>query len=703
MNLRRKTLLSMSAVMAVMIAALAILSYAFVLEAALEQEQHDVETDLERVNASLQVIETEMSRTTTDWAVWNDTYIFMNDRNQVYIDSYLGYNVCNNLGLNCILLFNSSNELLYGTGYDYNGDMPWDPSDRLISSILVNVDHLDIDEPDDSAQGLMMTEEGILMISVHPVTDNDLTVTNGFLVMGRYIGDETAMDISDTLKLEATLLTTNERSRTGLDEDSWNSIVANGSIVSVVSDQNAISGYRALVGIDGSSVGVIKIETGRDTFAQASSSMTIIHGTLVFISLVFCAVTILLTDHFTTKRLGRLSRQVKEIGKDGDMSRRVEMDGSDELTHLAAELNRAMETIETISKTLSESEKRYQTIVNDQTELIFRMDENGRIKFANDALIRLVDLDPKKITGMNLSEIATPAQYEDIMEKCASALATGGAVTTDQRYRKHAEGGIRWMSWTIRCIPSGGGAADYQCVGRDLTEQKEAETALALANKKLNLLASITRHDVINKLTVAHGFVTITRKKTADPRCDDYLAKAEEALETIEGYLEFTRNYQGMGMAAPVWINLEQAIGQAAEGLHSEGIEVSIDVGDHEILTDPLVEKVFYNLLDNSLQHGVKVGRVKVSVQPAGGSLLITFEDDGIGIAAKEKELIFEAGYGKHTGYGLFLAREILNSSGMTIVETGEPGRGARFEIMVPPGRYRHSPSTPTPSSGPTA
>lgn len=252
-------------------------------------------------------------------------------------------------------------------------------------------------------------------------------------------------------------------------------------------------------------------------------------------------------------------------------------------------------------------------------------------------------------------------------------------------------------------IPAEGALRELQGVGRDLTEQKAAEAALALANKKLNLLASITRHDVMNKLTVAHGYVSIAKNQPDDPKNAVHLTKAEAALQSIEGYLEFTRDYQRMGIAAPVWINLEEAIGRAAAGPRSNGITVNVDVGDLEILTDPLVEKVFYNILDNAERHGEGVRTITVTGTVGEDGLRLTFEDDGVGIPEGEKERIFEAGYGKNTGYGLFLAKEILSASGMTISECGEPGKGARFEIFVPSARYRHDPDVTLPSSRSTA
>jgi signal transduction histidine kinase len=89
------------------------------------------------------------------------------------------------------------------------------------------------------------------------------------------------------------------------------------------------------------------------------------------------------------------------------------------------------------------------------------------------------------------------------------------------------------------------------------------------------------------------------------------------------------------------------------------------------------------------LRHGQKVSMITVSAHEVPAGLDIFWEDDGVGIPADEKGKIFSKDYGKHTGLGLFLASEILSVTGITLKETGEPGRGARFEILVPTGSYR--------------
>ena len=104
---------------------------------------------------------------------------------------------------------------------------------------------------------------------------------------------------------------------------------------------------------------------------------------------------------------------------------------------------------------------------------------------------------------------------------------------------------------------------------------------------------------------------------------------------------------------------------------------------------DPLVVRVCYNLMDNAVRYGGKITTIRFSMQESGDDHLIVCEDDGDGVPADEKEQIFDRGFGKNTGLGLALAREILSITGIAIRETGEPGKGARFEMVVPKGAYR--------------
>jgi signal transduction histidine kinase len=117
-----------------------------------------------------------------------------------------------------------------------------------------------------------------------------------------------------------------------------------------------------------------------------------------------------------------------------------------------------------------------------------------------------------------------------------------------------------------------------------------------------------------------------------------------------------------------------------------------------------MLPKVFFNLLDNSVKHGEQVTCITISQEPRDDGMVIVWEDNGVGVVTSEKTRIFERGVGKNTGLGLFLIREILSITGITITETGEPGEGARFEMLVPEGAYRYNrhstkPDSPDPQS----
>ena len=222
---------------------------------------------------------------------------------------------------------------------------------------------------------------------------------------------------------------------------------------------------------------------------------------------------------------------------------------------------------------------------------------------------------------------------------------------------------------------------------------KSSHDAFETANRKLNLLSSITRHDIKNQLLALLGYIGLARMKTTDPDLLHYIEREETAALAIQRQIEFTKNYEEIGVNAPQW----QDVGVHANALRSlvppGEIEVSVAVEGLEVFADPLLEKVFENLIDNSHRHGERVRHISFSTLQYGlDYLALVYEDDGVGVHEEDKARIFEKGFGKNTGLGLFLTREILSITGLTIKETGVYGKGARFEIIVPKGKYRFSP-----------
>jgi PAS domain-containing protein len=226
---------------------------------------------------------------------------------------------------------------------------------------------------------------------------------------------------------------------------------------------------------------------------------------------------------------------------------------------------------------------------------------------------------------------------------------------------------------------------------RDITERKAGETALRQANAKLQLLSDITCHDILNSLTALSAYQELAMETSADPLMIGYLEKQNAITRKISTLVEFTRFYQKIGVMAPAWQDMHGILTRIVQHLDTGGIPVISDLQGIEVYADPLLERAFANLIENAVHHGGRATRIQLGYDEGPSGLTVTCEDDGTGIPAEDKERIFTRAYGSHSGLGLFLVMEILRITGLSIRETGQPGRGARFEISIPPGNYRTS------------
>ncbi len=222
-------------------------------------------------------------------------------------------------------------------------------------------------------------------------------------------------------------------------------------------------------------------------------------------------------------------------------------------------------------------------------------------------------------------------------------------------------------------------------ISNDVTMRKRAEVALQVVNKKLNLLSSITRHDIKNQLMVLDGNLTLMAKRHLAPASKELLRKSESAVDRISAMIDFTKEYENVGVQAPIWQNVRSLIEEEAKNVVLGPIKLGNDVPiGIEVYADPLTAKMFHNLIDNAMRHGVKVTSLHFFMEEIDGDRAIICEDDGIGISSDMKKELFTQGSGKSHGFGLFLSSEILSITGISIEENGEPGKGAKFVIKVP-------------------
>ena len=227
---------------------------------------------------------------------------------------------------------------------------------------------------------------------------------------------------------------------------------------------------------------------------------------------------------------------------------------------------------------------------------------------------------------------------------------------------------------------------------REIANHEIARTALETVNNKLNLLASVTRHDILNQITAISGYLQLLEKETGDnPRIAPYMQSIGNAIRTIQQQITFTRDYKDLGVKPPEWQRLDRVVQQAVSLRPLPRINLQVKTGDLEVFADPFLEKVFTNIFDYAVLRGEKVSEIKVTFHPNDNKGVLVVEDNGVGVPASQKERVFQYS-GKETGSNLFFSREILSITGLTIRETGQEGKGSVFEIGIPDGAWRKEP-----------
>ena len=284
-----------------------------------------------------------------------------------------------------------------------------------------------------------------------------------------------------------------------------------------------------------------------------------------------------------------------------------------------------------------------------------------------------------------------------IFRGIVEGLLLGREPSGEGRFRMIVPGGgwrwIRSISGVVETDSDGTGGT-IGGVNIDITDLTNYRAAIQRANKKLNLLASVTRHDILNQVSaimLAGELLEMDGYLDGDPALADTIGRILSSAGTIERQILFTKEYQGLGEADPVWQAVCPLADSASHELGTGDITVTLscDCEGLKVYADPMFGHVIYNLIDNAVRHGVGTTNISIGFADCEDGGILTVEDDGCGVPTDLKERIFTRGYGKNTGFGLFLSREILDITGISICECGEPGNGSRFEMLIPHAGYR--------------
>ena len=323
MKLKMKTAGTIGITMAVFIIVLFLFMRPVLLDDAKLMDAQSLNTDRERVKSYIESEKLDLQSLNRDWAVWDDTYEFIQDRNETYIQSNLVPETFENNAVNLMLYVNNEKEIVYSDGYDLETGLPLEleSSFQSISEIL---------ESTEKGDGLAIIENdsyGHLLIAAEEVlTSDEEGPATGYLVMGIFMDEAFFETMRNELAIDVKMI---------------NKEAENLSIQEL--DNETLSGPVA-VSDDLS----LEIQKERRYFQQKSSSMNDLFLALSAATLLLVFLVYYLMDLLVLSRISHLSIQLKDV--DFDKAHSLEVQNSrnaqDEITDLEKSIQDMLSSLE---------------------------------------------------------------------------------------------------------------------------------------------------------------------------------------------------------------------------------------------------------------------------------------------------------------------------------------------------------------------
>jgi PAS domain S-box-containing protein len=365
---------------------------------------------------------------------------------------------------------------------------------------------------------------------------------------------------------------------------------------------------------------------------------------------------------------------------------------------------------------LREAERAYRELVESASDLVWKLDREGRWEFLNAAAREIYAADPEALIGRPFTERVDAAHQAADRERFGQVL-NGGELSDYETVHRTLLGGGRHLSFSARPVRDlEGRIVGVQGTARDVTARAEARAALIEAREAAEQAAALRSsfvanmsHEIRTPLNGILGVVELLLDSdlTADQRRSAELIRTsgDALLSVINDVLDFSKIEAGRMDVEEVGFDLggliESTAGLLAVRAASRGLEVIVDLAPdlpRAVVGDPgRLRQVLTNLIGNAIKF-TKTGEIVVSVRREPGSddpatMRFSIRDTGIGIAPARLDAVFEEftqadvstsrEYGG-TGLGLALCRRLVGIMRGQIGVRSEVGKGSEFWFTIP-------------------
>jgi PAS domain S-box-containing protein len=651
MDLRKKTLSILVVAFICIILIFLVLSFTFFLDNYQKIEASYV-TDYS--NLVEQTVENDLYNLdliVRDQALSDNAYAYVAGENADYVQSNLGEAAFKNQRLNFIIVINKQGDMVYGKGFDPEKNTLTPLRSDLVSEFAREGSPLRDLVTTTEAAGFLELPKGTVILTSYPILRSDSTgPSRGVFIIGRYFDDAEVARLSLASRPKIAIIPFDKVQLSSPDRILLSDAEPSQVLVRIL-DENTVEADRIIPDISGNGKFLFSIRMPRDIYQQGKGNILIFIFLQLGIGLMIGLTIIWVLDNQILGRLMSINSEIEDITVHKKGKYHITPKGNDEISHLAIVMNRMLDQINQDQNELRAQELRFREFAEQFPEIMLEIDNQGHITFINQIANEKFGYAPDQLER-NVTIYHFIAQEDRVRAQENFSRVLKGKSLSGNDYVMVKKDGSRFpvLLYSAPVI------RDEKIVGLrifagDISERKKTENSLIETNKKLNLLSSITRYDIANQLLSLFGFMALVEEFPFDEKTRAYFNKQKKAAETIQKQIAFTKDYQDIGVKSPQWQNVRQVI-MNANGNHAPSkYKITIDIHDVEIYADTLLERVFYNLVDNANKYGGNISELRMSGQETPECFLITIEDDGTGVPYEKKEEIFTSGYFSSKGF----------------------------------------------------
>jgi PAS domain S-box-containing protein len=745
MKLRSKTLIVIGLTLACLVLFLYVTSSTLLINGFSQVEKQDTRKNVQRAVEALSNDLSAINGVAGDWASWDETYSFIKDGDPLYVERNIYNKTFIEMRLNFMIFVNSSGGIVWERNFDLKNETITRVPDSLNEHLSMNSFLLQHSSPDSSIMGIVQLPEGTVLIVSRPILDNErIKPVRGSMIWGRYLDDEQVKRLGEITHLSLTVQQYNAMQMPPDFQAARNSISDDEPIFIQPLNERAVGGYTILKDIYGSPALLLRVDMPRDIYNQGTVGVRYLFFSLIVVGLIFGLISIWLLEKMVLSRLERLNSDVAGIGKSGDLSKHIVVEGKDELSSLAGAINTMTSELKThrdhledlveertkelktaneqlkqeiterikVGEALKDSEERYRTIIEHSNDIIWTLDLEGRFMFINKraekvsgykmedwlgksfaSLINKEDI-PNTIEVFHKTLSGEPQQYEVSVNRQDGSFFILAVNSAPLYFKEDIIGTVNF--------------------GRDITERKKVEEIqkknerLAYESKaKSEFLANMS-HELRTPLNSIIGFSELLKAMNTEGELsekqeryvDNVITSGKFLLNLINDILDLSKVEAGKIELVKEKLSVPAVIGETLSLIKERASKHNIELKkelDPELefieADQQRIKQILFNLLSNAVKFSKDGGIVTVITKKEGNMAMISVSDTGLGIKEENIGKLFKEfeqldsgisrSYGG-TGLGLAISKKLVELHGGKISVESKYGESSTFTFSIP-------------------